>query len=146
MWNDLKIRYARKSHRDNVIFGLNLQCSAWASCLNEWFDGDVVPRLCWTVYLDNANMLPEYKLNAPLLASYCAGSTSASVFTARLYPNHSDAELWHFTCTSRFGYVIQLSGISKGHNLYLFIWCFWCQCFCVQHEFSQDRCQRYGPC
>lgn len=27
-------------------------------------------------------MLPEYKLNALLLASQCAGSTSASVFTA----------------------------------------------------------------
>lgn len=32
--------------------------------------------------------------------------------------DHLDAELCHFTCTSKFGYVIQLSGISKGHNLY----------------------------
>lgn len=33
----------------------------------------------------------------------------------------------------------------KGHNLYLFIRCTGCQCFCVQHEFSQGRCQRSGP-
>lgn len=60
--------------------------------------------------------------------------------------DHSDAELWHFTCTSKSGYIIQLSGISKGHNLYLFIWCLQCQCFFVQHEFLRGRCQRSRPC
>lgn len=44
-----------------------------------------------------------------------------------------DAELWHFTCTSKSGFAIQLSGISKGHNLYLFVWFLGCQSFCVEH-------------
>lgn len=46
-----------------------------------------------------------------------------------------DAELWHFTCTSKCGFAIPLSGISKGHNLYLFGWFLGCQCFCVEHIF-----------
>lgn len=69
---------------------------------------------------------------------------------SHFYPNtlrvdHSHAELWHFACTSKFGYVIQLSGISKGHSFYLFIWCLQCQCFLVQQEFFQGRCQGSGP-
>lgn len=60
--------------------------------------------------------------------------------------DQSGTKLWHLTCTSKYSYVIQVPGISKGHNLSLFIWCTGCQCFCVQHEFSRGRCQRSGPC
>lgn len=60
--------------------------------------------------------------------------------------DHSDVELWHFICSSKSGCIIHLFGISKGHNLYLFIWCLRCQCFCVQHEFLQAKCQRTRSC
>lgn len=43
-------------------------------------------------------------------------------------------------------WVYYSTGISKGHNLYLFIWCLRCQCFFVQHEFLRGRCQRSEPC
>lgn len=66
---------------------------------------------------------------------FCSKFPACLIHPNSLGFDHSDAELWHFTCTSNFGYVIQLSGISKGHNLYLFICCLRCQCFCVQHEF-----------
>ena len=111
---------------------------------------DVMEMLRLTLidsYLDN--MRSDYKSNNIILLSRnilldIFGSSRSQANTSGL--DYSDAELWHFTCTSKSGYIIRLSGISKGHNLYLFIWCLRCQCFCVQHEFFQGRCQRSGPC
>lgn len=77
-------------------------------------------------------MRPLYKSRLFFLYSKSHNDTVRQIYLHSLISG-VDAELWHFTSTSKSGYAIQLSGISKGHNLYLFIWFLGCRCFCVEH-------------
>lgn len=108
-----------------------------STILASFFMAHLIEMLCFTLtgfFFANACMHSVYKSTLFFWYSEPHKDTLRLIYLAS-FISGVDAELWHFTCTSKSGFAIQLSGISKGHNLYLFVWFLGCQCFCVEHIF-----------
>lgn len=116
-----------------------------------FFKAHLIEMLCFTLtalLFDNASMHSGYKSTLFFWYSKPHKDTVRWIYLAS-FISGVDAELWHFTCTSKSGFAIQLSDICKGHNLYLFVWFLGCQCLCVEHNFFfflRGRCQRFESC
>lgn len=104
---------------------------------STFFMAHLIEKLCFTLIgflFDNAYMHSVYK-STFFFSYYKLHKDAVRWIYLASFISGVDAELWHFTCTSKSGFAIQLSDISKGHNLYLFVWFLGCQCFCVEDFF-----------
>lgn len=111
----------------------------WQYCFSFFFffKAHLIEMLCFTLtafLFDNASMHSGYKSTLFFWYSKPHKDAVRWIYLAS-FISGVDAELWHFTCTSKSGFAIQLSDICKGHNLYLFVWFLGCQCLCVEHNF-----------